>query len=42
MKSAFMSSGSHLPGIFEAALTQSPIQSLDSMERQQEASNLTV
>ena len=38
MKSAFMSCGSHLPGTFEAALTQSPIQRLCSMGNQQGAS----
>ena len=38
MKSAFMGCGSHLPGTFEAALTQSPIQRLCSMGNQQGAS----
>lgn len=34
----FMSNGSHLQGMFEAALTQSPTQRLGSVESQQEAS----
>lgn len=36
MKGAFISNGSHLQGTFEAALTQSPIQRLGSVESQQE------